>query len=70
MELIPPELEKFSFHKDIPFYVVDPSSLPENINIALGEFMMGQTVPHDIYIYAHDYECFRQFVLLGHIKIE
>jgi|GEM_PF-1966268 len=70
VEWIVPELEMFSLHKDIPFYVVDPSSLPANIKRALDEFMIGQTVPHYIYIYAHDYDFFRLLVQSGQIKVE
>jgi hypothetical protein len=67
---IAPALKAFQLHKDIPFSVVDPTSLPANLKDALDEFMIGQTVPHDIYIYAHDYELFRRLVQSGQIKIE
>ncbi|MCG9727874.1 hypothetical protein [Vibrio brasiliensis] len=67
---IAPVLEAFKFHKDIPFSVVDPSNLPVDLKNTLDDFMIGQTVPHDIYIYAHDYELFRQLVRSGQIKIE
>ncbi len=69
-ERVVPDLEKFGFHEDVPFLVVDPSSLPDNIKRALDGFMIGQTVPHSIYIYAHDYELFQQLVKSGYIKVE
>lgn len=67
---IAPDLEAFKFHKDIPFSVVNPTNLPANLKDALDEFMIGQTVPHDTYIYAHDYELFQRLVKSGQIKIE
>ena len=70
VQKIAPDLKTFQLHKDIPFSVVDPTSLPANLKDALDEFMIGQTVPHNIYIYAHDYEFFRQLVESGQIKIE
>lgn len=70
VEWIVPQLEMFRLHEDIPFLVVDPSGLPVNIKDALDEFMIGQTVPHNIYIYSHDYEFFRQLVQSGCIKVD
>ncbi|CAH7215723.1 conserved hypothetical protein [Vibrio chagasii] len=67
---IAPVLEAFKFHKDIPFSVVDPTNLPVSLKDALDEFMIGQTVPHETYIYAHDYELFRRLVKSGKIKVK
>jgi hypothetical protein len=67
---VAPALKSFQLHKHIPFSVVDPTSLPTNLKDALHEFMIGQTVPHEIYIYAHDYELFQRLVKSGQIKIE
>ncbi|MDE9383449.1 hypothetical protein PZ937_21925 [Vibrio alginolyticus] len=63
-------LKAFQLHNDIPFSVVDLTNLPANLKDALDEFMIGQTVPHDTYIYAHDCELCQRLVKSGQIKIE
>lgn len=64
-----PRLEEFKMDR-VPFPCVDPSTLPANVASAFDRFMAGQSVPHRIFVYAHDYHEFCLLVERGDIKIE
>lgn len=64
-----PELELF-YVEGSPFPVVDPTTLPPQINRELDRFMIGRTVSHPIYIYVQDWQSFCSAVRRGLITIE
>ncbi|MEZ9527467.1 hypothetical protein AB4148_00695 [Vibrio sp. 10N.286.51.F4] len=63
-----PTLQEFRITES-PFPVVDPSTLSDNIMMALDTFMMGKTASHPIYIYIQDWQEFCGAVERGDIKI-
>lgn len=63
-----PTLDEFKM-EGVTFLLVDPSTLPDNIMMALDTFMMGRTVSHPIYIYIQDWQEFCGAVECGDIKI-
>ncbi len=67
MEL--PNLEEFRM-VGVAFPLVDPSELPPKWERVFDEFMRGQSVPHPVYVYAHDWNSFCVRVKQGDIKID
>ncbi|HHC6804205.1 hypothetical protein [Vibrio parahaemolyticus] len=63
-----PGLEEFDL-ENVPFKVIDPSSLPEKTLKSFNTFMSGSTVPHRVYVYSHDYTRFCMLVRRGDILI-
>ena len=63
-----PELIPFNL-PNVPFKVIDPSSLPDTYQRAFEAFLAGSSAPHPIYAYQHDYERFILLIEQGHIKI-
>ncbi|NOJ09587.1 hypothetical protein [Vibrio splendidus] len=63
-----PELIPFNL-PNVPFKVIDPSSLPDTYQRVFEEFLAGSSAPHPIYAYQHDYERFILLIEQGHIKI-
>lgn len=64
-----PELTPFELEGS-PFPVVNPTVLPDNINLALDEFMQGKTASHPTYIYIQDWQEFCAAVEHGYITIK
>lgn len=48
-----PNLKEFEL-PNVPFKVVDPSSLPPQTLMAFDESMKGASVPHRVYVYTKD----------------
>lgn len=67
MEL--PELQTFRIERS-PYPLVDPSTLPAKILMAVDEFMKGKTVCHPVYIYVQDWQEFCCAVERGDIEIQ
>lgn len=67
-ETMLPNLEEFEL-PNVPWKVVDPSSLPSATLSAFDTFMSGASVPHRVYVYSHDYSRFCMLVRRGDIKI-
>lgn len=67
-DLLLPNLEEFEMD-NVPYKVVDPSSLPERTLVAFDAYMRGSTVPHRVYVYSHDYSRFCMLVRRGDIII-
>lgn len=63
-----PNLEEFSM-ANVPFKVVDPSSLPTKTLTAFDKFMAGASVPHRVFVYSQDYARFCMLVRRGDIQI-
>ncbi|WP_017050849.1 hypothetical protein [Vibrio anguillarum] len=63
-----PTLEEFEL-PDVPWKVVDPSSLPKVTLSAFDSFMSGASVPHRVFVYSHDYSRFCMLVCRGDITI-
>ncbi|WMN89110.1 hypothetical protein NI382_21625 [Vibrio parahaemolyticus] len=63
-----PNLEEFSM-EDVPFKVVDPSTLPTKTLAAFDTFMAGASVPHRVFVYSQDYARFCMLVRRSDIKI-
>ncbi|MGF1760846.1 hypothetical protein L4D76_23580 [Photobacterium sagamiensis] len=55
---------------NIPFAVVDPRELPENIQAAFEQFIAGSATPHPIYVYSHDYERFCMLIRQSKLSLE
>ncbi|MGF1761615.1 hypothetical protein L4D76_27690 [Photobacterium sagamiensis] len=64
-----PTLIPFSM-PDVPFTVVDPRELPENLQVAFEQFLAGSAAPHPIYAYSHDYERFCMLLRQGKLSLE
>lgn len=64
-----PELIPFNL-PNVPFKVIDPSSLPDTYQRAFEEFLAGSSAPHPIYAYQHDYERFILLIEQGRIEIK
>ncbi len=67
-EILLPVLNEFSL-ENVPFQVVDPSGLPERTLAMFDNFMAGSAVPHQKYVYAHDYERFCMLVREGRLPL-
>ncbi|MCG9700300.1 hypothetical protein L1D19_09260 [Vibrio natriegens] len=61
-----PTLKEFDL-PDVPWKVVDPSSLPPATLSAFDTFMSGASVPHRVFVYSHDYSRFCMLVRRGDI---
>ncbi|AVF75466.1 hypothetical protein NI392_21345 [Vibrio alginolyticus] len=64
-----PNLKEFEL-PNVPFKVVDPSSLPPQTLMAFDEFMRGASVPHRVYVYTQDYSRFCMLVRRGDITVQ
>lgn len=64
-----PELIPFNL-PNVPFKVIDPSSLPDTYRRAFEEFLTGSSAPHPTYAYQHDYERFILLIEQGRIEIK
>ncbi|MEZ9067384.1 hypothetical protein [Vibrio atlanticus] len=53
MKKILPSLKEFRLNST-PHPLVDPSTLPVDVLVALDRYMRGRTVSHPIYIYIQD----------------
>lgn len=63
-----PTLEEFEL-PNVPWNVVDPSSLPKATLSTFGLFMSGASVPHRVFVYSHDYLRFCMLVRRGDITL-